>query len=370
MHHTSEGQIEVNLLDPQQLLQCARDTSEAGRYRLANAVSQFFEGRQLSGVEQRLAGEIMLSLVRQAELDLREALAERLSVHDNIPSEVIVFLANDSLSVARPVLLHSPVLKDSDLLQIIASKGEEYWRTIAERSSLSPLVADRLIDTGDIKTAFNLASNDDVRLQKISVKKMIRVALKCEELQMPLLHRPEIDCDLAVNLYMCVSHELQKEINERFHLAPSVIETSLESLVHELSIEAMGIQNVTPEMTMIAKRFHEKGEVTPDLMVKALRRGQVSFFIALFGEKLGLKPDAVVRLTQKEGGMPFALACRAVGMMKSEFASIFLLSRGIGTSKRIVDQREFAKVLKYYDAIKEFDIQRIMRSWAKNPDLI
>jgi len=370
MQNILEAQTEINLLDPKELMQFARGTSETGRRRLADAVSQFFDGRELSDTELKLASDMMMSLLRQAELDIREALAERLSVQDNIPPEIIVFLANDAISVARPVLLHSTVLKDIDLMFIIASKSEEYWRSIAVRAELSPMVADRLIDTKDTGTVLNLIGNQRVTLQKMSIKKIIRVAMKTEKLQLPLLRRPEIDGDQAVNLYMCVSHELQNEITERFRLPPSVIESSLEALVFELSLEAKGSQQVTPEMAMIARRFKERDGITTDLMVKTLRRGQVSFFIALFGEKNGLMPNAVVRLIQKEGGTGLALACRSIGMMKPEFASIFLLSRGIGGGKKIVDQREFATVLKHYDAIKEFDIQRIMRSWVKNPDLI
>ena len=77
-----------------------------------------------------------------------------------------------------------------------------------------------------------------------------------------------------------------------------------------------------------------------------------------------------MKLIKKDGGKPFALACRSVGMMKSEFASIFLLSRGISTGDRIVDQRALAMALKYYDTIKEFDVKRIMKVWAKNTEMI
>ncbi|MFH1158235.1 MAG: DUF2336 domain-containing protein [Pseudomonadota bacterium] len=362
--------LEVNILDSKQLLQYAQDTTEIGRFRLANAVAQFFDEKKLSKAEQSLASEIMLNLIRQAELDLREALAERLSVLDNVPSEVIVYLANDAISVARPVLQHSPVLSDVDLIYIIASKGEDHWESIAKRGQMGPVVADRLIDTGNPRTILSLIDNQRVVLQKNCLKKLIKVSLKSEELQAPLLRRPEIDGDLAVGIYTCASQYLRKEIAGRFKLPTSVIESSLESLLEELNQEAKGSRQVTPEMAALAGRFGERDEISPDLMIKTLRRGQISFFIALFATKIGFTPEAVLKLIQKEGGKPFAMACRSVGMMKSEFASIFLLSRGISTGDKIVDQRALAMALKYYDAIKEFDVQRIMKAWAKNPEMI
>jgi uncharacterized protein (DUF2336 family) len=359
--------MEAGVVDLKLLLQFAQSASETGQQRLAEAVSRFFDTKNLSAADLDHASDIVLNLIRQADLDLREALAEKLAAQESIPSEVITFLAYDVISVARPVLLRSPVLNDIDLTLIIAAKGKDYWRSIAERSELSTMVADRLIDTGDAGTVLQLIDNQSIILPKNSVKKIIRMSFKSEDLQAPLLRRPEIDADLAVDLYMCVSQVLRNKIIERFHIPPARIEASLDDLVKELSLEAKGLHWVTPDMMTLARHFNERDEISPDMMVKTLRRKQLSFFVALFAEKSGLDPEDVVRMLKKEGGKHFALACRSIGTMKSEFAAMFLLSRGIKTEEQIVDQREMAAALEYYDTVKDFDIPRIMKAWAKKP---
>lgn len=368
-----EGPIDmkgVSILDPKFLLQCAQDPSPEARTALAKAVSTFFDEHTLNETQQKLASGILMNLIRQAEIDLKQALAERLASAENIPQELIVYLANDDISVARHVLLASPVLNDIDLMYVITSKGEEHWQTIAGRPNLSPMVTDRLIDTGDTRTMINLVANTQVTLQKGSMKKLAKAALGSEELQMPLLRRPEVDAELATDLYLVVSEALRREVSTRFKLQEHAVAQSLETLVHELSHEARGITRFTPQMEALAKRIKERKEINPDLMIRTLRRGQVGFFISLFAEQVGMSPDNIVKLIQKDAGRPFVIACRSMGMMKSEFASIFLLSRGIRTGDKIVDQRELAMALKYYDSVKEFDVQRIMASWLKNPDLI
>jgi uncharacterized protein (DUF2336 family) len=360
----------VNVLDPRQLFECAQDHSEAGRHQLAQAVSQFFEEKQLTDVEQALASEILLNLIRQAETDLREALSERLSIQENIPSELIVYLANDQISVARHVLQHSPVLNDIDLIYIITARGEEHWQQIAQRDGISPVVVDRLIDTGNPATVLNLIDNQRVNLQKSSMKKMARIALRSEELQAPLLRRPEIDADVAVDLYMVVSEALRREITDRFPVPAHALDQALDGLVHELGNAARGLRDTTPEMLVLAKRFKERGDIPADLLIRTLRRGQFGFFVALFAELTQLPVDCIVRMQQKDGGKPFVVACRHTGMMKSEFASIYLLSRGIRGGDRIVDQRELAMALRNFDTLKEYDVQRIMATWVKNPDMI
>lgn len=365
MQNASNELRGVNILDPKLLLECAQDTSEHGRTRLAKAVSHFFEDQELNEHEQRLASEILMNLIRQAELDLRQALSERLAVQDRVPHELVVFLANDELSVAKPVLMHSPLLNDVDLMHVISNRGVEHSVAIAQRGQISPMVADRLIDKGDPKVVMSLIDNQRIHLQKGSIKKLVKVALVSEELQAPLLRRPEIDAEVAVDLYMVVSQALRNEISTRFTLPPSMVDQALDTLVHELSNEAHGARATSRHMMTLAHRFRERSDITPDLMIKTLRRGQVAFFLALFATRLQMQPEQVMGMIQKDGGKAFVVACRHIRMLKSEFASIFLLSRGIRTGDKIVDQRELAMALKHYDSLKDFDVERIIQAWTR-----
>jgi len=348
------------------LLKLAQDNTPKGRYVLANAMTQFFEKDDLDSVERHLVIEIMMTLITRTELDLREALAERLAVLENVPAEVIIFLANDEISVARPVLRRSPVLNDVDLVYIISSKSAAYWQAIAQREQLNPSVVGRLIDTGDTRTAVQIARNPHVTLHKSTFSRLIRMSLKMEELQEPLLRRPEIDQELATELYACVSKVVRREITKRFNLSALDIEAALDILVAELSDEAKGVQRVTREMAALARRYKERGEIRPALMMKVLRRGQLSFFIALLAEQLGLAHEFVTVMIKGEAGKSFAVACRSIGMMKSEFASIYLLTQGLRTYDRIVDQKELAEALKTYDRLKDADVQRIRKEWVRH----
>ena len=352
--------------DSRQFLKLAQDTTPTGRYALANAVSKFFEHDDLDKIEHHLVVEIMMNLIRRTELDLREALAERLSLLDNVPAEVIIFLANDEISVAHPVLQRSPVLNDVDLIYIISSKGAAHWQSIAQREELNPSVVRRLVDTGDAGTALHIIANQSITLHKNTMSRLVKLSLIAEDIQGVLLRRPEIDEELAVQMYACVSKAVRREITKRFNISPVVIDAALDSLVAELSEEARGQQRVTREMAMLARRFKERGDITPAMMTKALRRGQMSFFIALMAGQIGLAHEFVMQLMTKEATKSFAVACRSIGMMKSEFASIYLLSQSLRTGDKTVDQKELAGALKHYDHIKDADVQRIRKEWSRH----
>lgn len=365
MATTGDNKGGINILDPKVLLEYAQDRTDSGRQRLVGAVSDFFEDTVLSMAERNIAKDILLGLVRQAEKDLRQALSDRFADSKMIPHDIIVFLANDEISIAEKILLHSPILKDLDFLRIIAAKENGHWKTIAQRETLTPIVADRLIDTGDKNTLLSLMDNIKVEIKKSSMKKMIKTALKTEELQTPLLRRPEIDPDLAIDLYMVVGQALRQAIAERFTVSAASTERAIENLVQEFSNEAKNLHATTEEMILLSRRLNEYGDLTIDLMIKTLRRSQFGFFAALFAEKTGLKPQQVIELIQQEGGQPFVVACRHLKMMKAQFASMFLLSRGIRTGDRILDQRELSTVLRHFDLLKDHDVQRFMQMWTK-----
>jgi len=360
----------INILNPDELFLCSQNNSKEGIASLVVGVADFFSNDSLTEDEIKLATKITLNLVRQAEIDLREALSDRLAAEDNIPVEVINFLASDVISVAEQVLVKSPILIDSDLLHIISIKGKKHWSSIAKRDSISDVVVNELIDTKDHDTAVNLVYNKRNSLKEDAIRKLIMQSISSKEIQLPLLRRPEINNNLAVNLYMCVANELRKEITNRFYIPQEVIEISIGELVEELSLGNQNSYNVNPDMLIIAKRFNERGIITSELMINSLRRCQMSFFIAIFAEKIGFNPEDVLAMLKKGGGRPFALACKSLGMMKSEFASIFLLSQSIRDSNKVLTEEKISLVMKYFDNINKLNINLIMDRWKNNPEVI
>src|SRR3954469_16278564 len=114
------------------LFDMARDRSPAGRRALADQVGDFyFSGHNLSKRERDLVVDILRQVIRDAEMDVRLGLAERLAVHDQAPHDLIVTLANDRIEIAEPVLLRSDVLQDADLIDIIRRHAEAYQVAVA-----------------------------------------------------------------------------------------------------------------------------------------------------------------------------------------------------------------------------------------------
>ena len=94
------------------LFDMARDRSPAGRRALADRVGDFyFAGHNLSKRERDLVVDILRQVIRDAEMDVRLGLAERLAVHEQAPHDLIVTLANDRIEIAEFEFVFRPVGK-------------------------------------------------------------------------------------------------------------------------------------------------------------------------------------------------------------------------------------------------------------------
>ena len=72
---------------------------------------------------------IVESLVEQAETHVRCKLSEHLSARNDVPHDLLLFLAGDEIDVAYPVLVWSKLLTDDDLIGLVANmRATTIWQ--------------------------------------------------------------------------------------------------------------------------------------------------------------------------------------------------------------------------------------------------
>ena len=318
--------------------------------------------------DKMLAEEVMLSLVKQAELDIRESLSDRLAFMDEVPQQVIHEFVHDVISVARPVLMHSPCLSEMDLMYVIRSKGAEYWQAIAQRRDLKPGIIDHLADTKDENTAATLLGNRAVALHHRVLKIFTGMSRYSKVLADPLINRPELPSDLAVDLYWHVSTVMREKLLEQHDISKSRLDAALQDIVQDFSDTAHGLNNFQPTTMMIdlARRYKRLGRISDAMLIKTLQRGQAKFFIALFAERCRLNHEQVHTVMSQVGGQGLGIAARACDINKENFVSLFLLSRSTSRGDRAVDAQELRQAIKNYDKISKAKAASIMLDAVKN----
>jgi len=100
-----------------------------------------------SDADIRRFGELCTQLLADVGPECRRFVADRLAHRADAPAQLITALASDSTDVSEPVLLHSPVLTDDDLMQL-ARQRDDVAAIIARRPGLSADLAAALAAHG------------------------------------------------------------------------------------------------------------------------------------------------------------------------------------------------------------------------------
>ena len=352
----------VRLYDSHKLYGLAKDKQPLARAELTSAVSELLD-MELSEKETALIADVLTELLRKTEIELRQALAEKLSVKDNVPLSLVLQLANDDIPVASPVLKNSPVLGDLDLIYIIKSKGPEYWQAIAHRKQMNDQVINVLAETRDFDTAMTLAENMNITLAEQAIVVLSDLAQETDILATPLLRRDEITNDIASKLYEHVSADIKKFITDNYEIEASKLIDTVDDVVLELQDEAEA-NGFIPNDTMLsaAKEFNKKGLLTLKLMVGTLRRGQVKAFVAQFAVYTGLDIKTIEGILNQANGQGLAVACRALDIPKQDFVSIFLLTNRARSAAEMIDVKDMNRAVSYFNRIEKDVAKSIMKN--------
>ncbi len=342
----------VRLYDSHKLYGLAKDKQPMARAELTSAVSALL-AMNLSPRESELIADVLIALMRQAEKDLRKALAERLSVIDNVPLRLVLHISNDEIDIAAPVLRNSTVLGELDLIYIIKSKSAEYWREIAARKSLSDQVMNILADTRDFDTAVTLAENAGIRLTEHTLNVLSDMAQNSEEIASPLLRRDEITNDMATKLYKFVSDQLKSYVVDNYEVDKTLLTGAIDDIVLELS-EVAEKNEFAPTSSVVksVERFQEKGLLTVKMMLTTLKRGQVQTFVAMFSKFTSLNAETTMSILRQSSGQGLAVVCRAFEISKQDFISFYLLSNRVRNGDKMVDLKDITRAITYYERIQ------------------
>ena len=355
------------------LLELALDRSVESRRVLTATLGDFFNDQTtvLTERERALMSDILNKLIRDCEMAVRRDLSERLAQAKNPPRELIVALANDEIEVARPVLMDSDVLRDMELIQVIRRRTHQHQLAIAMRRTVSEPVSDALVETGDVNVIKTLLENQDAQISEATMQYLAEESKRVDTYQEPLIKRRDLDPELAKRMYRWVSAALRQHILDNFHVDPVELDDQLENLPESI-LSDNAQHSANPEAdhpaAILARRLAEKGQITWQLLTQTLRQGEVPLFEAMFGELSGLRASRVQRVLYESGGDGLAIACRALGMPKSAFATTYLLSRRARGGQQVTDPRALSRALMMFDKLHPDTAKEVLKGWQRDED--
>lgn len=328
--------------EAEELVALARAKTPAEREQLMLGLASLCEGAESNGMTQSeavqsMVNDIFMALVVEAERDIRARLAKKLATAKWAPKALITVLALDDIEIARPIIASSPVLGDTDLVRLLVEATIEHQIEVARRPSLNPLVVDAILSQNEPAVLTALAGNETATITPLGMARLVAASRRIAALRSPLSHHPAMSPDLAARLYIWVGQSLRTAIMARFQidqelldraLAESVSEAHddpLDELQREVIIERDGDKQGM-ERRLIDK-LHAAGQLRGGYLLRALREHKLTLFECALAKLGGFTNDQIHIATGCDRPELLALACAAVGVDRSAFATILALVR-------------------------------------------
>ena len=258
------------------------DPSADTRADVATKLAQEVDGKTLTADERAIAEDILRVLSRDAALRVRQALAEQLKESHSLPHDVAMALAHDVESVSLPILTHSVVLSDADLVEIVRGSGGAKQAAIAARPRVSAVVAEAIVDADQPEALAKLVGNDGAELREQVLQRVLERHGDKDEINKPMAGRAELPITVLERLVAAATAGLSEVLAKRGDLPDQLTSDLILNTRERATATLLSPDSVAAESLNLARHLQASGRLTAPLIIRAMCLGDLAFVEAAF----------------------------------------------------------------------------------------
>src|ERR1700722_3165439 len=156
-----------------QFISWIRTASAGERAEATRALARAWLISDLTEQDRAAAEGALLMQLDDASPLVRQAMAEVFARSAEAPAAIVQALSLDQPSVALPILEHSPLLIDADLVDIVATANSETQCAIARRTNLPASVSAAIAEVGPAAAARKLIKTPYAELPPFSWDRIV-----------------------------------------------------------------------------------------------------------------------------------------------------------------------------------------------------
>jgi uncharacterized protein (DUF2336 family) len=301
-----------------QFISWIRTAPAGARAEATRSLARAWLISDLSDDDRVAAESAFLRLLDDPSPLVRQAMAEEFATSVHAPAVIVQALAADQVSVARPVLEHSPLLIDTDLVDIVTSGNGEMQCAIARRVSLPNSVCAAIVEVGTAAAALQLLANPHAELQPLSYDRIVERHGHLSAIRERMLMLEDLPSATRLALVVKLSDTLTQFVVGRNWLSADrarriASETRARSTVH-VAAHSRG-----EDMRGLVRHLRATGQLTAGLILRALLSGNLELFDHALVELSGLPRRRVSALVSDRGGAGLNAVLTRAGLPASTF---------------------------------------------------
>ncbi|WP_366656958.1 DUF2336 domain-containing protein [Fodinicurvata sp. EGI_FJ10296] len=196
----------------------------------------------------RIVNDILMQIAADPRPSIRALLARATRECRNLPAKVALGLALDREGqVASPMVEHSPVLTDDDLLAVLRSAPPPgVAGSLARRDGLSTRVAAGIVESGDADAIGSLLANQSAQIREETLDAILERAPDHPAWHRPLVYRPALTGSAMRTLSRFVAAGLIEAMRSRSDIDPDTADALTEMLRTRLTSESHPLDRGPP----------------------------------------------------------------------------------------------------------------------------
>ena len=303
-----------------QFLQWVRQASPGERAEATSALARAYLHSDLSPDDLAVAEGAMIMLLDDPSPLVRRALAEAFASASKAPRVVVHALAADQPDVALPILAHSPLLLEDNLVDLIATGRADVQVAIAGRVPLNRPLAAAIAEVGAAEACLAVLENPQADIAPFSVDRMVERFGHLAPIRENLLARDDLPMPTRQALLSRLSQTLAGFVVARQWLGPEHAEYATREACEKATV-ALAADTPYDEVGALVQHLRQTGQLTAGMMLRALLSGNIVLFEEALAELSAMPIDRVTSYIHDKNISGFRALYRKAGLPDTAYTA-------------------------------------------------
>lgn len=303
-----------------QFLQWVRTAPAGERAEATSALARAYLFSDLPEEERDAVAGVLVMLADDVSPLVRAALAEALGPSDEAPATVVHMLAHDRPDIAAVVLARSPLFIDAELVDFVATGGDDVQTAIAGRLPVPRAVAAAIAEVAGAEACLVLIENSQAEIAPLSFARLVERFGQLGVVREALLARRDLPVESRQALIARLSATLASFVSGRSWMDGEHARTVAREACEKATV-ALAATAGEGGAGSLARHLRQSGQLTAGLILRALLSGNIALFEEALAELSGLPLRRVRLLIHDKTGVGFRAIFSRAELPASTFAA-------------------------------------------------
>lgn len=255
----------------------------------------------------------MTVLLDDHAAEVRAVLANGLAIHPRAPLHVVLALCQEPGEICDEILRLSPLLVETDLVDIVGTSDKRKQVAIAERIILTRGVAAALSEVGEPEAVISLLDNPGADIPSFSLRRIAERLGTNAAVRDALMVRPRLPVSVQHMLIMFQTSETRALLDPTKPVAYEKFAQKKQDEKDRATIQLAQRSNAA-ELLELVTHLKSSDQLTSALMLRALCYGVLPFFETSLHVLTGVRIDRISMIMRERHENSVAAICQKAGL--------------------------------------------------------